>query len=36
MEETHMPVSEYEKFAQAFNPVEFNAREWVRVAKTRG
>src|ERR1044072_8847791 len=29
MEETHMPVSQYEKFAQQFNPVKFDARQWV-------
>src|ERR1041384_5835163 len=28
MEETRMPVSQYEKFARQFNPVKFNAREW--------
>lgn len=36
LEETHMPVSEYEKFAPKFNPVKFNAREWVRMAKDAG
>src|ERR1700750_1330180 len=25
LEETHMPVSEYEKYAGQFNPVKFNA-----------
>ncbi|WP_316788589.1 alpha-L-fucosidase [Pedobacter frigoris] len=35
--ETHkIPVSEYEKFAQQFNPQKFNAREWVRIAKNAG
>ncbi len=36
MEETKMPVSEYEKFAAQFNPVKFDAREWVRMAKDAG
>jgi len=36
MEETHMPVSEYEKFAAQFNPVKFDAKEWVRNAKNAG
>ena len=36
MEETKMPVSQYEKFAAQFNPVRFNAREWVRMAKDAG
>lgn len=36
MEETKMPVSQYEKFAQQFNPTKFNAREWVRMAKEAG
>ncbi|MEK7706891.1 MAG: alpha-L-fucosidase [Verrucomicrobiota bacterium] len=36
MEETKMPVSQYEKFAQQFNPVKFDAKEWVRMAKDAG
>lgn len=36
MEETKMPVSQYEKFAQQFNPVKFNAKDWVRMAKDAG
>lgn len=36
LEESKMPVSEYEKFADQFNPVEFNAAEWVRMAKDAG
>jgi alpha-L-fucosidase len=36
LEETKMPVSEYEKFARQFNPVKFNAQEWVRLAKQAG
>jgi len=36
LESTKMPVSEYEKFAGQFNPVKFNAKEWVDVAKNAG
>jgi alpha-L-fucosidase len=36
LEQTKMPVSQYEKFAAQFNPVKFNAREWVRLAKQAG
>src|SRR5512144_783323 len=36
MEETKMPVSQYEKFASQFNPVKFDANEWVRLAKEAG
>lgn len=36
MEETKMPVSQYEKFAQQFNPLQFNALDWVRMAKNAG
>jgi len=36
LEETKMPVSQYEKFASQFNPVKFDAREWVRLAKSAG
>ena len=36
LEETKMPVSQYEKFAQQFNPVKFDAKEWVRLAKEAG
>ncbi len=31
-----MQVKDYEKFAARFNPVKFNAREWVRMAKDAG
>ncbi len=31
-----IPVSEYEKFPPQFNPVRFNATEWVRIAKAGG
>jgi alpha-L-fucosidase len=36
LEETKMPVSQYEKFAGQFNPVKFDANEWVRMAKNAG
>lgn len=36
MEETKMPVSQYEKFAAQFNPVGFDARAWVRMAREAG
>ncbi len=36
MENGKIPVSEYEKFAPQFNPVKFDAREWVRIAKDAG
>ncbi len=36
LEETKMPVSQYEKFAGQFNPVKFDAKEWVRLAKQAG
>ena len=36
LEDTHMPVSEYEKFAQQFNPAKFDAKAWVATAKGAG
>ena len=36
LEETHMPVSQYEKYADQFNPTNFNALAWVRAAKAAG
>jgi len=32
----NIPSPEYEKFAGRFNPVKFNAREWVKLAKDAG
>jgi alpha-L-fucosidase len=31
-----IPIHEYEKFVQQFNPVKFNAEEWVKLAKAAG
>ena len=31
-----IPVADYQKFAKEFNPVKFNADEWVRTAKNAG
>ncbi|MEI8373771.1 MAG: alpha-L-fucosidase [Planctomycetota bacterium] len=36
MEETHIPVSQYEKFAEQFNPVKFDGKQWVALAKEAG
>ncbi|MHB1308828.1 MAG: alpha-L-fucosidase [Limisphaerales bacterium] len=36
LEETKMPVSQYEKYAAQFNPVQFDAREWARLAREAG
>lgn len=36
LEETKMPVSQYEKFANQFNPVKFDAKAWVALAKNAG
>ncbi len=36
MSRARIPVGEYEKLAAEFNPVKFNAREWVRIAKNAG
>jgi alpha-L-fucosidase len=32
----NIPRAEYEQFAKRFNPVKFDAAEWVRIAKTAG
>lgn len=31
-----IPVAEYQEFAKEFNPVKFNADEWVKMAKNAG
>jgi alpha-L-fucosidase len=36
MNEKKIPVAEYEKLAPKFNPAEFNAAEWVSLAKAAG
>ena len=32
----NIPRAEYEKFAPRFNPMAFDAAEWVRIAKNAG
>jgi len=36
MNSAGIPVAEYEKLVQQFNPVKFNAREWVSIAADAG
>ena len=36
MNEENIPVAEYEEYARQFNPVDFNARAWVELAKAGG
>ncbi len=36
MNNAHIPVKQYEKFAAKFNPVKFNADRWVKLAKEAG
>jgi alpha-L-fucosidase len=36
MDRANVPVSEYEKLAGQFNPVKFDAAEWVKIAKDAG
>ncbi|MHC4692382.1 MAG: alpha-L-fucosidase [Planctomycetota bacterium] len=36
MENANIPVAEYEKYAKKFNPVKFNAEQWVQIAKNTG
>src|SRR3974390_2899227 len=31
-----IPVAEYQAYAKEFNPIKFNAEEWVRLAKNAG
>ncbi len=36
MSEREMTVEEYEKYFDLFDPVDYNPREWVRLAKEAG
>jgi alpha-L-fucosidase len=36
MNRAKIPVAEYEKLADSFNPVKFNAEEWVQMAQDAG
>ena len=36
MHSAQIPISEYEEFVRQFNPVNFNAKEWVAIAKNAG
>ena len=36
MNHAKIPVTEYEKLAEQFNPVKFNAEEWVQMAQDAG
>lgn len=36
MSSARIPVAEYEPYARQFNPVKFDAEEWVRIAKEAG
>lgn len=36
MEWANIPRADYEKLAAQFNPIKFNAKEWVRIAKDAG
>ncbi|MDH7601280.1 MAG: alpha-L-fucosidase [Armatimonadota bacterium] len=36
MHHAKIPVADYAKLAEQFNPVKFNAEEWVRIAKEAG
>src|SRR5438105_3791046 len=36
MNDLQIPVSQYKNLVPQFNPVKFNARDWVRIAKAAG
>ncbi|MEP7002465.1 MAG: alpha-L-fucosidase [bacterium] len=36
MSRSQIPVGEYEQFVRAFNPVKYDAEQWVRIAKDAG
>jgi alpha-L-fucosidase len=36
MQDAKIPIPEYEEFVKQFNPVKFDANEWVRIAKQAG
>jgi alpha-L-fucosidase len=36
MNRSKIPVAEYQQYAKQFNPVKFNAEEWVKMAKDAG
>jgi len=36
MNNAQIPISEYEQLTKQFNPVKFNANQWVRIAKNAG
>ncbi len=36
MHSAQIPIPEYEEFVRQFNPVNFNAKEWVAIAKNAG
>ena len=36
MNHAKIPMAEYQQFAKEFNPVQFNAEEWVKIAKDAG
>ena len=36
LEQTKMPVSECEKFRDQFNPLKFDAKQWLAIAKDAG